>query len=527
MSDLHSLRTGLQSIHHASIDFRPLSAQPPILDSSTDANSDSDEALPGLKHLKDSVRIDLDVLERFLENPDYESLPPLSTNAAYLIAVWNEVIRAPPPLAAVLKSYPQDNSANTQSASNLVKVDVVADGGCRWIRVNTELDSYLADSDSEDEETSLPAQAQLDNSVIRMARALLAAANVNCVDTSDGLKPPAITLRLTRLDPDKPGENDLRIAQTISVVRDMGISVELGDRSQEKMSPLPAAKPIEVFPSLNINLDLSVLIAFVSDLTHSPLPASVDEAHARFLVPRTEHETGSTVQARALTNQIMQEMLQEMGKGGMFQELHDRLLPLRGPVQLWTTSEARERFLRIVSKIGGPSEKRRAAVLFASEDISQADAEDRFWEGSRFPRRFIPCLPILVYPESEISPASTRPPFFFAMEKTCLEILAQESATPPSKKEDSGGIQQQRANGRLTVHTVRSMLCGARRGWTTLTANRSSVRALVREVRAARPGFPGMPDEGKEVAAIWVVDPRSLAESARERVALQTRILAL
>ncbi|KAF7329832.1 hypothetical protein MKEN_00246600 [Mycena kentingensis (nom. inval.)] len=522
-NDLSALHVALTSIHSSMTDFRPSLGQPPILDSSSEAepDPDSESTLPGFKQLKESVRIDLEALEKFLRRPDSAQLPTLSVNAPYLVAVWNELLSAPQPVVSLLKSF------GAQGA----KVDVVADGGRRWIRVNTiktsrilgefrEIDSYLTDSEDEENDPPTLAATQFDNSVLRMARALLAAAK-----SHSPTNPPAITLRLTRLEPD---DTDDRIAQTISLIRDMGIDLQLGELSlahPERVEEMP----VELIPTAKINLDLSVLIAFVSDLTHSPLPSSVDEARARFLSPAAQVET----QARALTNQIMQEMLQEMGRGGMFQELHDRLLVHSLPVELWTTAEARERFLRIVDKIGGPAEKRRAAVLF---DASQDEAEERFWQGSRFPRAFITCLPIRVYSEEQAPSVPDRGPFFVAMEKTCLEILALEEANPVKAKNTKSPAQYSnngfrrnpdherakptRANAKLMVHTVRSMLCGASRGWTTLTANRSSVRALVREMRE-RAGEQGLGGKDKETAAIWVVDPRSLAESARERVASQ------
>ena len=82
-----------------------------------------------------------------------------------------------------------------------------------------------------------------------------------------------------------------------------------------------------------------------------------------------------------------------------------------------------------------------------------------------------------------------------------------------------------KANTKLTAHTVESLLWGAELGWTTLTANRTSVKAILKEMKIARlrgrlDGLDG--DSGiendvcekgrEEVAAIWIVDPRSLAE---------------
>jgi hypothetical protein len=71
------------------------------------------------------------------------------------------------------------------------------------------------------------------------------------------------------------------------------------------------------------------------------------------------------------------------------------------------------------------------------------------------------------------------------------------------------------------------MLWGAELGWTTLTANKTSVKAILREMKAARGRWDDVlsrsPDievcgRGRgETAAIWVIDPRSLAEGPDNR----------
>ncbi|KAJ7248558.1 hypothetical protein B0H12DRAFT_1324630 [Mycena haematopus] len=588
----HPHRQILHSIHESLSNFRPLAARPPILDSSTEGVTPSaldstddgqwlqQESIPGLKQLRDSVKIDLDVLEKFLDNPQSANLPQLSTNAPYLIAVWNEVLCAPPSIVSILKFFPLDVSSDSNPHAGKktisVKVDVVADCGRRWIRVNTikntrilaefrEIDSYLTDSEDEDDFEHGPslAQKEFDNSVLRMGRNLLAAANANPIDTATGTEPPKVTLRLTRLNPSEPGEDDPRISQTIDCLRSMGIDVQLGERVQSEIpSPMRAPQPIplaQLVPTANINLDLSVLIALVSDLTHAPLPESVEEAHLRFAAPprareamhvhEEQHSGDPTIQSRALTSQIMQEMLQEMGRGGMFQDLRTRLLPLLPPngicpLQFWTTAEAHQRFMRIVTKIGGPAEKQRAEALFGGPDFALDAAETQFWAGSRFPQGFIPLLPVRVYPDHlPTDGAPGRAQFFRSMEKTCRDILALESpaAAPQTSAErvlysnngyrrnlDSERALVTRANARLTAHTVQSMLWGAQHGWTTLTANKTSVKALLREIRAARVAgrlaedAPGEAEaDPHEVVAIWIVDPRSLAEGVRERASSQ------
>jgi hypothetical protein len=131
------------------------------------------------------------------------------------------------------------------------------------------------------------------------------------------------------------------------------------------------------------------------------------------------------------------------------------------------------------------------------------------------------------------------PPFFKSLLKTCKDILAQEIIPSPRALpenlvagEGRGEIQRAtvtKANPRLTAHTVQSMLWGAELGWTTLTANKTSVKAILREIKAAK--IAGRLGEDSSVdtalgeaeagiaedsrAAIWIVDPRSLAEEMR------------
>jgi hypothetical protein len=432
-------------------------------------------------------------------------------------------------------------------------------------------------------------QTEFDNSLLRTARALLAAARDNPVFGTN--TPPDIVFRLTRIDPDATDEcgNDPRIALTIESLRKMGLSIQLGERGPIKQLvdsiPVLPAFPVPI-PTPQINLDLSILIALVSDLTHAPLPTSVDAAHERFIpsaaymewkrsrlrvksgdygdsTDALREDTGdpfdSTQHSRALAEQLQQEMHK-----GIFQEIHERLLSLRGQlsrdgptcnsvsnaegappqVEFWTTPEARDRFLRIIAKVGGPIEKRRASALFPSSvDCSSglglsslAEQEAQYWADSRYPRGFLPLLPIRVFPTPEPAPPapppSSPPPgagFFNALEAACRALLAAGGAPHPRTLEAEvagereGDIQRApvvRTNVRVTTHTAQSMLCGATRGWTTLTANRASVKVMLREVKMRGYGVDTMRGRGAgaenhATAALWVIDPRSLAEGMR------------
>lgn len=475
-----------------------------------------------------------------------------------------------------------------------------------------EIDSYLTESDDDSDENSEDgqptlAQKEFDNSILRMGRTLLAAAEANPVEGTTDI--PRVTLRLTRLDPsaimENGEENDPRISQTLRCLRDMGIDVELGERGNiemplEKYRISPSLTPSAALkPTTRVNLDLSVLIALVSDLTHSPLPISVDEANARFIPPQRYREwrqqkaingngknkekakdisSGIEGDAEEISQDLakhsralMNQVLQEMGKG-LLQEIHDRLVTMSSAnfsmpthqesgdtlpkLEFWTSPEARDRCLGIISKIGGINEKRRAHALFpsasslSSEALSSSQAEEAYWRGSRYAQGYLPLLPIHLYPSSTPEGSPLQPPlhidnpkglrvFFKSLGKTCKDILAQEIIPHPRALPDHlshGEIQRAtvtKANPRLTAHTVQSMLWGAELGWTTLTANKTSVKAILREIKAAKiagrlDGDSGSgtdcglgeieteaeaAEDGK--AAIWIVDPRSLAEGMR------------
>lgn len=455
-----------------------------------------------------------------------------------------------------------------------------------------ELDSYLTDSDGEGgtpSDGACPSLAQaesFDNSLLRAGRALLAAARDNPVLGTNN--PPEIVFRLTRIDPDATDEsgNDPRIAHTIESLGNMGLSIKLGEGAaiRQLVDSAPVLpSPQVLIPTLQINLDLSILIALVSDLTHAPLPKSVDAAHERFIPPAayvewkrsrlraksggrsdstntvredTDDPLASTQHSRALAAQQQQEMHKSI-----FQEIHERLMPLvtcqrqakslDGPthdpmppppplVEFWTTSEARDRFLSIVTKIGGPAEMRRARALFPTSlmdgdvPLSLSEQETQYWSDSRHQRGFLPLLPIRIFSTSDTPspPSSQSAGLFSALEATCRALLAdggvplrratESDVAGAGEDEGEGGeierVSVVRTNPRLTTHTVQSMLYGAAHGWTTLTANRTSVKTLLREVRMRGYDVHGGGDGVAKYAALWVIDPRSLAEGMRSEL---------
>ncbi|KAI6128186.1 hypothetical protein EDD16DRAFT_177315 [Pisolithus croceorrhizus] len=640
IDDLRAVAFRLQQVRSAIHSFQPRLLQPPILETpapnatlQADDESLSRGGLPGLRILREEVNRECVVLERFLQNlTRSEGSPRLSANAPYLIAVWQELVYSHRPIALYRNFFPGNRSQGRKLSSRPVKVDVVSENGARWIRVNTiknsrlvtefrELDSYLTSSSEEDGDnddrirhgnlTCPTASQQLENSVLQMARELLAAAAANPLPISGHI--PQVTLRLTRLNPtlvsDSVVETDPRIARTVTILRDMGIDVQLGERSEVLPDNCHEVQQIELEPTSNINLDLSALIALVSDITHAPLPRSPDEVGARFkhwklsnedmstgrtLKTASNHDNNETYdtahctgrrsteeneQTRALSRQATQEM-----RKGLLQDMYERLSSLgrhtpnavqpgvpdvfsgspttRAPgmsnVKFWTTQEARQRCLQIVAKIGGPRERRRAHALLAVHDCSRpSEAEERrnkaaaeaaYWGDSRYPLGYLPLTPVHVLSschavacesgdgsiraERISSPSSS--PYFSSLSAACANLLVYNTdfqscaQRPIIPKKDLPDLSIDSLvdvppptliNSKLTAHTVESMYAGASRGWTTLTANRTSVRMVLKEIDK-RGDFSVSQHSSNDTTAtspavIWLVEPRSLAEGMR------------
>ena len=433
-----------------------------------------------------------------------------------------------------------------------------------------EIDSYLTsddDDDDDDEDTTRThlAQTKFDNSVLKMGRELLAAAKANPISIPIPMT-PQVTIRLTRLD---PLHDDPRIRKTVQSLRDMGIDVQLGERSCPAPIPKSPPTPEQLEPTTNINLDLSALIALISDISQSPLPGTEHEAHARFEPPQSyldwkkdriqslarqhqrlydvedgEGDAGTWEHSGQHSRALAAQAIQEMNKG-ILNEIHERI---SADATFWTTSEARHRCLQIVSKIGGERERQRADALLGStlctrtppvpapvvtrtdgrDDAGGKTSADAFWEHSRYPTGFLPLIPIHVYPSilPAVEDASHQSctSFFDALAQTCTRILSHEAA-PMSQVSSPSDLELHVLEGKeispatptslpkLTMHTVASMLAGASRGYTTLTTNRSSVKAVLKEMRRGGWYVPEMGEVNK--AALWILDPRSLSEGMR------------
>lgn len=433
------------------------------------------------------------------------------------------------------------------STSSLSHLTTKIQGRTKLSRLLTEfrtIEAFNYVSDDEDEgkqinQPSIAPELYLDNSVMQTGKGLLAAARLSAGE--DGTI-PTVVLRLSRLS-QQDLDRDLRISNTVIQLQKLGVNIELGLQAIS-LDPPPPLRSFRL--PQKINLDLSMLIALVSDITHAPLPSSREDAEARFqpqadrawkrrLERSREKERvgaedegtylgaggGAMEHCRELVVQGCQEM-----EHSLLEEMSNRIRSESGSTkcELWTTQDAKNRFFGIINKIGGEVEKRRAKGLFGEGPLGI----EAFWLESRFPFPMFHGLPVKLF-ETDLPPtqaAHELSSFNGQISYTCRNIL-QQPTRMDIKNSNTANKQRTvvapvRFAGRLSVHTIVSLLWGAETGMVTLTSNKASVKTLLREMRGfglplarAPPSEHGDGEEQVLDFAVWVTGPRSLAEGMR------------
>jgi hypothetical protein len=296
--------------------------------------------------------------------------------------------------------------------------------------------------------------------------------------------------------------------------------------AEEHLSSLPCTH--------DVNLDVSALVALVSDISHMALPEDEIDLESLFHTmgiksneaQRGEEEESEEAsdsrkdaKARFLHGRALAMQLALEKKGLSFLSYVFQLSKTSGgrPLRFFTTSEAKEKFCEIMRLVAGPDEQRRANALLGGDGRGGADLSEAFWQGSRWiavqDSKSAFALPINVIPVGA-SPASAPrdlPPFAARCRQVVLDGLSDLS--------DKTHSTSTSANPRQTAHTLNTLLLGIDRGMTTLTTNMLSVRWLVKEV-ARRMGDSHIRGEkvfnGQyESALIVVTNPRSLAEKMK------------
>jgi hypothetical protein len=283
-------------------------------------------------------------------------------------------------------------------------VDIVADEGREWIRVSTVSEKriifdlaklgWVNDSDSDDDDmpnTSTRSTDWQDEDdedqvdVVRNARELARAAQANPVRG----RPPKVRFVLTRIVSGKMKEVDTIIAK----IRATGAIVECAE-------DIPPAQPLQaVLDDLlvdrtralsdTLNIDCTVLLALVSDISHKPCP--ILDWYPSEVQAQIKEEAGENL-------------------------LPTHLYPAIGSHSMVCTQEAANQMNLIVDTLATDEEKRRCQLLIAQGDCRACSSEELVAEWAGMSDHPVPAgftLPIKVVPSqidtlAEQLPAAAR-----------------------------------------------------------------------------------------------------------------------
>ncbi|KAL8989562.1 MAG: hypothetical protein Q9177_001574 [Variospora cf. flavescens] len=399
-----------------------------------------------------------------------------SSNLPFHEAVW-DTAKASTGFVAFTKRFYWDtpasrNSKRSQgSKGRCALVDVVAQDGQQWIKVSTVTESRLlfelakagwegVDSDSDSDGDGILvnglAHATIDNDasangglpinngkdqdrvdIIRQAQDLQKAALAQKVH----YKHPCVTVILPKISNDPPPE----ITRILDTIRSTGATVHLGPASPpsdlhaafQNLAPDPF---INLTPTLNI--DCTILLALVSDLSH----CATD--------PQPWFH-------RAISRQIESERQEQL--------LPTTLWPAMAGRDLICTEEAARRMYEIVDTIGTESERKRTDLLILALGQTQQQPPDAlrhaFARLSNYPIPSNWNLPIKVVPS----------------------VATAISNLPPAA---------QKVKESLTSINQSVFLYGWTKGWTTLTSNRTVAKLIEETVEG---------EEGEQIGPkVWL-----------------------
>ncbi|KAG0644834.1 hypothetical protein HOY80DRAFT_214358 [Tuber brumale] len=321
-----------------------------------------------------SLRSETRTLEALAATPPTpESTHSLrSSNLSYLETVW-KCARAQVGVRGICQSFGfvdkegrggdrgGEGSKERKGKKGSVCVDVVAENGLVWIKVSTitaeRVVHSLAKGGCEDAEGEV--------GLVKCVRGLVKASRCFRVQYLH----PSVLVWLPNLLLDGEGEGaqgEERVAVEgfIKAIMAEGARVQLGsgailggeedaiaaaiETSAENTEALQEMiKPL-ITASTTINLDVTILLALVSDITHGPV-AIQERFHP------------------AIRRQL------ELESSGC--RMGEEIYPLLHARTLLTTATAKKRFVEIVDIVGSPSEKERTRIVL------EGQTEDGEWEG--------------------------------------------------------------------------------------------------------------------------------------------------
>jgi hypothetical protein len=355
-----------------------------------------------------------------------------ASNLPYLEAVWAHA-KATTGITALCKTFsftePELRRSNKKKKSN-VTVDIVAQNGLQWIKVSLLTPRRLLfeiakagweeDSDSDSEDAALATGSTY---LSQLADNLLLAASQTRIQYLH----PAITFVLPNLSPSTP-----EVSAFLASLQGKGITISTPSGTlpassvEHLISSLDSTLSRRALPlSSSLNLDTTILLALISDISHH---ASVPKE------PRFHP---------AILRQL--EMEAERGM------IVSHLLPVLRGRKLFCAKSARDRFDEIVDIVASPSECARAELLFPRSPVPPEELAEQFAKLS-------------VHPVGEIL--------------LPVETVPDHIAGP----EDPPGFE--RVAGKLSAVNRGAFMTGWKRGVTTVTSN----RAVAKMVAAACEG---------------------------------------
>lgn len=238
-----------------------------------------------------------------------------------------------------------------------VVVDILAEGGAQWIKLSTVSQSRLLFEMAEngwhehvsgEEEEGVNEDEDAKLSLLVLAEDLQRAAAAN---KSAYGKAPKVRLVLPKLELGHVREID----NLLSRIRCTGTEVQcqaeldqpLGSTLDEAMQNMLLDEFADLTPTLNI--DCTILLALVSDLSHSTI-----------IIEPSFHV--------AIRRQIEREKIEQVMPLMLWPAMDDR--------QLVCTVEAARRMREIVDTIGTPTEKIRTALLMGDHDRTPGKIQD-------------------------------------------------------------------------------------------------------------------------------------------------------
>jgi len=340
-------------------------------------------------------------------------------------------------------------------------VDIVCQDGLEFVKVSTILEKRIiwdltkagwVGSDSS-EETEQSDDDDEPEGILKQAEGLVKASR----DTRVRYRHPTVRLVFTRISRTPRSKE---VAQILQKIRNMGITVQT---SEDILDSPPVADVLDRLApgscaSLTdvLNLDCTVLLAFVSDLSHGRVE------------PQDWHNGMiSTQRATEAKNPL----------------LPSKLWPVCESRKLVCTKEAATRMQEIAGIIGTSAEKRRTALLLGLDGTSEMNNDEVLEEFKTLTEYKVP--------------ADWRLP----VEVVDVDFAALKSTLPPSVEKVFEALSDMNRS---------VFLYGWASGFTTLSSNRAVAKSIESIIEENRTSNEVGPD-------IWPCSLRSLVGKEKER----------